>query len=119
MYSWVTQEQWLILSIICIGYFIRKFDYNYGLSSKKNKILILFIPASVLMFIGSLMEILRGDEQYISIHTDIVVSYGLIIFITINYWNWKDKGFSTVTKITLVVAIICIIFLLAAKLFDI
>lgn len=109
MYSWVTQEQWLILSVVGLLVILKIFNYNESIFSEYNKLLTLFTPVFVLMFLGSLMELIGINRKYISLHSDICSTYLLIVLIYTVYWEYKEKrNLSVVTKICLVLASICI-----------
>lgn len=108
MYSWVTQEQWLILSIIGLLVFLKKFNYSEGIFSEYNKLLTLFIPVFILMLVGSLMELIGVNKRYISLHSDVCSVYGFIVLIYSVYWKCKLGCVSKTTRVCLIVASVCI-----------
>lgn len=72
MYSWVTQEQWLILSVVGLLVILKIFNYNESIFSEYNKLLTLFIPVFVLMFLGSLMELIENIFLCIAIYVPLI-----------------------------------------------
>lgn len=117
MYSWVTQEQWLILSVVGLLVLLKTFNYNESIFSEYNKLLTLFIPVFVLMFIGSFMELIGMNRKYISLHSDICSIYGFLVLVCTVYWEWKLKEISKTTKICLIIISICIIIFLLLEYF--